>query len=53
MVQHWVYSIAVMDYNFESDGAELLQCGATVTITDGENTEVTRLVADSVSSETG
>ena len=52
MVQHWVYSIAVEDYNFESGGAELLQCGATVTITDGGNTEATRLVADSVSFET-
>jgi len=49
--QNYVYIIGVEDYGFENAGADFLQSGAIVTITNGQNTDATALVADSVSAD--
>ena len=51
MNQNYVYIIGVEDYGFENAGADFLQSGAIVTITNGQNTDATALVADAVSAD--
>ena len=51
--QLYVYGIGISDYMFGmgtmNNGTDFLQCGATLTITNGVDTEVTRLEAHSIS----